>query len=210
VSSASLSRQQIAKLRAKIREVHAHEGRFLKYLAARWRDEGIKRLGNIPARSFDEAMAVLEAKRRDPRKPWTLDEMLTDLQGDTSEQAAVIRRALERVKMGDDPHKAWRAALAEQLAKWPRSSERPEFLKQLAADLIVEEHEPQLKRERDRENLIEIDSWLTDLFAKRYSRTQARQVTAKILGVKVSTLNQRRYRPAGSRRRRRPKGPSKV
>ena len=76
MSSTSLSKQQLAKLRAKIGEVDADEGRFLKYLAARWRDEGIKRLGDIPARNFDEAVAVLEAKRRDPSKPWTLNEML--------------------------------------------------------------------------------------------------------------------------------------
>jgi hypothetical protein len=68
VSSTFLSKQQLAKLRAQIREVDADEGRFLKHLVSIWRDEGIKRLRDIPARNFDEAMNDLEAKRRDPRK----------------------------------------------------------------------------------------------------------------------------------------------
>jgi hypothetical protein len=95
VSGTSLSKQQLAKLRAKIGEVDADEGRFLEYLAARWRDERIKCLRDIPARNFGEAMAVLEAKlranRRDPSKPWTLDEMLERFRDDSSELGLVWR-----------------------------------------------------------------------------------------------------------------------
>ena len=205
MSGTSLSKQQLAKLRAKIGEVDADEGRFLKYLAARLRDESIKCLGDIPARNFGEAMAVLEAKRRDPGEPWTLDELLEAFRDDSSEFGLFMRRALERMKAGDDTKKAWRLTLAEQLTK-TRREHWPRKLLELAADLLLEECEPKLRREWEREHRVELDRTGIDALAKylkaqgcRDAKTEAEKRWARAQGVTVHALRQRRYRPPGSR-----------
>lgn len=198
MSSTSLSKQQLAKLRAKIGEVDADEGRFLEYLAARWRDEGIKRLGDIPARNFDEAVAVLEAKRRDPSKPWTLNEMLESFRNDSSQIGLVGRSALERVNAGADFREAWRLALTERLAKVRREQWSRELL-ELTADLVLEEYEPKLKTEWERSperQRYEIDAFAQRLKADgvRAARGKAEKMVAELHGVTVHALRQRRYR----------------
>jgi len=198
VSSTSLSKQQLAKLRAKIGEVDADEGRFVKYLAVRWRDEGIKRLGDLPARNFDEAVAVLEAKRRDPSKPWTLDELLESSRNDSSEIGLVGRRALERVKAGADFHEAWRLALAERLGRVRREQWSRELL-ELTAELVLEECEPKLKTEWERSSerqRYEIDAFAKWLKARgvRAVRGEAEKIVARLHGVTVHALRKRRQR----------------
>jgi hypothetical protein len=219
VSGTSLSKQQLAKLRAKIGEVGYDEGRFLEYLAARWRNERIKCLRDIPARNFGEVMAGLEAKlrvnrlranRRDPSKPLDpLDEMLERFRDDSSELGLFWRSALERVKAGDDPDKALPLALAEQLAKHVRREHWPRELLELAAELLLEECEPKLRREWERKHALELDRKGIDWLAKelkaqgcRDAKTEAEKRWAEVRGVTVHALRQRRYRPPGSRRRR--------
>ena len=194
MSSTSLSNQQLAKLRAKIGEVDADEGRFLKYLAARWRDEGIKRLGDIPARNFDEAVAVLEAKRRDPSKPWTLDELLESFRNDSSEIGLVGRRALERVKAGADFSEAWRLALTERLGKVRREQWSRELL-ELTSDLVLEEYEPKLIAEwdaqhaRDRRMTDQLARWLKAKGVRAY-RGKAEEMCARIQHVIPNPIDQ--------------------
>ena len=198
MSSTSLSKQQLAKLRAKIDEVDADEGRFLKDLAARWRDEGIKRLGDIPARNFDEAVAVLEAEWRDPRKPWTLDELLESFRNDSSEIGLVARRALERVKAGADFSEAWRLALTERLAKVRREQWSRELL-ELTADLVLEEYEPKLFAEwdaphaRDRRLIDQLAGWLKAKGVRAY-RGKAEEMCARIQHLSVAALCKRQQR----------------
>ena len=176
----------------------------MKYLAARWRDQGIKRLRDIPARNFDEAVAVLEAKRKRPRKPATLDELLAAFQNGTSELAAVMRRALEREKKTGVAFKeAWFLAIAERLAKASKQWSRE--LLELTARALLEEYEPKLKAEwesqpeHDRRMIDHLAMWLKTK-GYRNPRTEAEKAVAKIQGVSVAALRQRRYRPRGSRR----------
>jgi hypothetical protein len=199
------SKQQLAKLRAKIGEVGADEGGLLKYLAARWPAERIKCLRDIPAHGFCEVMAVLE---RDPGKPW-IDKMLQRFRDDSSELGLVWRSALERAKAGDDPDKALPLALAERLAKHVRREHWPRELLEFAAELLLEECEPKLRREREREHTLELDRKGIDWLAKelkahgcRDAKTEAEKRWAEVRGVTVHALRQRRYRPPGSRRRR--------
>jgi hypothetical protein len=142
------------------------------------------------------------------RGPYTVDELLQWLRDDSSEFGLVMRHTLERVKAGHDLHKAWRFTLAEQLAK-TRREHWPRKLLELAADLLLEECAPKLRREWEREHALELDREGIDWLAKklkaqgcRDAKTEAEKAWAEVQGVTVHALRQRRYRPPGSRRRR--------
>jgi hypothetical protein len=172
-------------------------------VAARWFDKS-NGLG-ISRPNFDEALAVLEAKRRDPSKPWTVDEMLESLRNNSSELGLVCSRALERVKAGANFHEAWRLALTERLGKARREQWSRQLL-QLTADLFLEEHEAKLKSEWERsperqwEQIAALAKWLKARNI-RACRGEAEKIVAGLHGVTVHALRQRRYRLRGSGRR---------
>src|SRR5262249_53215553 len=152
---------------------------------------GVRRIVELPADETDR-----------------IDMLLALTQDDDSEVGLVFRRTLERMKAGADTNNAWRLALAEQLTKTRREHWSRKLLEQ-AANLLLEECEPKLRREWERENKPKRDREVIDAVAKhlkaqgcRDAKTEAEKRWARAQGVTVHALRQRRYRPSGSRRRR--------
>jgi hypothetical protein len=105
------------------------------------------------------------------------------------------------VKAGDDLDKALPLALAEQLAKHVRREHWPRELLELAAEQLLAECEPKLRREWEREHTLELDRKAIDALAKelkaqgcRDAKTEAEKRWARMQNVGPSALKQRRRR----------------
>jgi len=193
ISTEPVSEEQVAKLQEHIVKAGRDVATFC-------RSFGIETLDQLPAARFEQAIEradIARAHRGLSREE--IDRLNREEIDRALDQDPFLRRVVQREKAGMDIHEAWDFTLAEELAKGrPWSSRLLEFV----AESFLARYEPKLKARWERETQPARDRATIDALAERLKannvrgyRGKAEELCAKIYGVTVHALRQRRYRP---------------